>query len=274
MIIIKTLQQFNQQYELTKHLGQGGYGLVYICKELATGGLRAVKMMEDSKCDNKAWCSKRLQNIPNEILLWEPLSHPNIHSLLDIFFDEMMKRWFLVMEYDPDFQDLFNHVDKVGVLPSTDSATLIRQLIRVTHYLALEGVDHRDLKDENILYNPLTKQMKLIDFGSASQLKSDPYEASRGTNVYIPPEYYTTGQYCAFPATVWAVGCLAYILLSGDSPFQSKTAVMKFKNLTDLNMVYGKQLGRLDFIRCCLNPDHFQRTLLFDLLTHPWLATA
>jgi serine/threonine protein kinase len=274
MSTIKTLQQFNQQYELTKHLGEGGYGTVYVCKELATGTLRAVKTMEDWKCNNRTRCPRRMQTIPNEILLWEPLSHSNIHSLLDVFFDETTERWFLVMEYDPGFQDLFDHVDKVGALSSADSSNLIRQLVRVIYYLALEGVDHRDLKDENILYNPLTKQIKLIDFGSAAQLKSDPYESFRGTDVYIPPEYYTTGQYCAFPAAVWAVGCLSYILLSGDCPFQSRAAVTEFKKLTDLNAAYGERSGRLDFIRCCLNPDHFQRALLSDLLAHPWLAIA
>ena len=87
--------------------------------------------------------------------------------------------------------DLFNYIDHYGAMRTTaDAANIVTQLIEACYYLAREGVDHRDLKDENILYNPVTKKIKIIDFGSASALTTDAYYTYQGTDVYLPPEFY------------------------------------------------------------------------------------
>jgi len=271
MVVIKTNKQFQRKYKMIQHLGSGGYGTVFTCLELRTGIIRAVKIMLNDRCNNRTWCPARKMDMPNEILLWEPLSHPNIPALLDTYFNSYAQSWLLVMEYEPDFKDLFNHIDKVGALSSADAANLIRQLVQVVYYLTLQNIDHRDLKDENILYNPTTKQIKLIDFGSCNTLSPEPYTAFRGTDVYIPPEYYLRKQYYAFPASAWSIGCIAYVLLAGDCPFQSRAQISEYKQLTDLNPDYGVRTTRLNFMRSCMNSNPDDRILLSDLLAHPWL---
>ena len=263
--------EFLRKYKLIKHLGGGGYGEVFLYQEILSKRLRAVKILNGWRCLNKTLCPTRKEWLPNELILWESLSHPNILNLVDVYREPDEGKWYLVMEYNPGFEDLFEHVDKSRSLPSRDSAIIIRQLVNVVYYLTLQNIDHRDLKDENILYNPVTKQIKVIDFGSCGKLSADPYSTFRGTDVYIPPEYFLTGSYRPFQASVWAIGCIAFILLNGDCPFTNRKAVQEFKSLEQFNPTYSNRTLRLNFIRSCMNPNPDNRILLSDLLRHPWL---
>ena len=271
MIRIGEAAEFTLKYKVIQQLGEGGYGTVYLCQERTTRELHAVKIMDGRRSGNKSLCPTRKELLPNELVLWESLSHPNIVKLLDVYRDTEKNTWYLVMEYTSGFVDLFDYMDQNRSLSSRDSANIIRQLVNVVYYLTLQNVDHRDLKDENILYNPATKQIKLIDFGSSARLSSDPYSTYRGTDVYIPPEYFLTGSYHSFHASVWAIGCIAFILLFGDSPFKNRQEVQEFKTVEQLNPAFSHRTLRLNFIKRCLtlNPDN--RILLSDLLRHPWL---
>ena len=263
--------EFAKKYKLIKPLGEGGYGAVYLCQNRTTKQLLAVKIMDDGNCSNKTWCVKRQEWLPNELVLWESLSHPNILNILEVYKDYVQYTWYFVMEYLPGFEDLFMHIDKHRALSSRDSANIIRQLVKVVYYLTLQNIDHRDLKDENILYNPVTKQIKLIDFGSSAKLSSDPYSYFRGTDVYIPPEYFLTGSYRSFQASVWAIGCISFVLINGDCPFNTRKEVQEFKNVEQLNPTYSERTLRLNFLRSCLEPNPDDRIMLSDLLRHPWL---
>ena len=205
-------------------------------------------------------------------MFWEGLNHPNICQLLEVYLDSLRGTWILVSSYESGFRDLFDHVDSAGPLSSREAAHIIRQLVSAVHYLTLAGVDHRDLKDENLLYNSTTRQVRLIDFGSCGPLSPAPYTSYRGTEVYIPPEYYHKGTYSALPAAVWAVGCLSYVLLAGDSPFYSRQAVKGFGGVEHLNKAYGERTIRLNFLRRCMEVNPDKRAYLSDLLKHPWLA--
>ena len=269
---IGSASEFQENYLLLEKLGEGGYGSVYMCLERLTANRRAVKSIPDNKVRNRTHVESLNQSLPNEIVLWGPLRHPNIVSLLEVFLDSSSQTWWMVMEFQPGYLDLFHHVDDVGPLSEEDSVGIIRQLLNVVQYLTLHDVDHRDLKDENILYNPTTKHIKLIDFGSSSPLSPAPYTFFRGTDVYIPPEYFNTRKYLPLHASTWAIGCIAFILLDGDSPFQNRDEIKEFKAIEDLNPKYSEHSSRLDFIRCCMDPNPDTRILLSEIADHSWLS--
>ena len=100
------------------------------------------------------------------------------------------------MEYLPSFLDLFDYVAENGHA----SREVLAQLLDTTLYLITKKVDHRDIKCENVLYNPVTHKIRLIDFGSASHLPGTRYNSYRGTAIYLPPEYHNTGSYAYLPA--------------------------------------------------------------------------
>ena len=70
------------------------------------------------------------------------------------------------MEYLPSFLDLFDYVAENGHLSENASREVLAQLLDTTLYLITKKVDHRDNKCENVLYNPVTHKIRLIDFGS------------------------------------------------------------------------------------------------------------
>ena len=270
---IGTEAEWRENFEAIKPLGEGGYGTVWLCRELSTKKLRAVKTVCDDKIRNRTWCDKREDYLPNEIVLWENLNHPNILSLVSVYFSDELSLWYLVMEYYPGFVDLFSHIEYQEVIDDREAANIIRQLVNAVYYLTLQNIDHRDLKDENILYNPTTQQIKLIDFGSSAELTSEPYRMFRGTDTFIPPEYWEAGCYYPFHASVWAIGCIAYGLLYGDSPFQTRDDVMRFLHLDCWEPASVDRTLRLNFLRDCLNGDCETRILLSDLIHHPWLRS-
>ena len=67
--------------------------------------------------------------IPDEIAIWKELEHPGIVTLRDAYYHTDSKDFFLVMDYDPDFVDLFDYVATHGVLDNKSAATVIMQVL-------------------------------------------------------------------------------------------------------------------------------------------------
>ena len=253
---MKTIYDFEEDYILftVAKIGEGGNGSVYLCTRRLSldADLYAVKLTP-------------MAEPSNEIQLWKDLEHPNIVSLIDYFLDAETKTMYLVMEYSPDFLDLFKFIqEQQNSLPQEERSRIIRQLIDLVSYLTDCGVDHRDIKDENLLYNPETGQIKLIDFGSSTALSQNPYTEARGTVTYLPPEFYLTGSYSSKPATVWAIGCLSYILYKRDRPFNSTQEILRGLHLRTSTCEES-------FIYSCLHPDPDERLTLLEVMCHPWL---
>ena len=268
----RVTESFYNVYNLKQHLGNGGYGMVWACEEKRRPGrLSAVKIISDSKCKRKKFCPSRGCDIPEEVAYWMPLKHPLVVSLKEFYFESSSNHWYLVTEYFHDYHDLFHFIDKNGAFSSRDASLIVNQVVEVCYYLARQGVDHRDIKDENILYNHETKTIKLIDFGSASRLTVESYRSYQGTDVYLPPEYYKHKCYDPFPASVWSIGCLAFVLINGDCPFKTKEEISQYKALTWRAAQTESNRQAFDFIEMCLEADPNRRIALGALTHHPWL---
>ena len=258
---------FADSYQAIRLLGEGGYGAVWLVKRISDGTLHAAKIINDSKCKRKTWCEDRSAMIPDEILISETLDHPNLISLHEIYFEQSC--WIIVMEYLPGFVDLFDHISQNGALSVEDAREVLTQLLDTCTYLISIGIDHRDIKDENILYNPLTHQIKLIDFGSASRIPDTPYTSYQGTEVYLPPEHFNCGPYSALPAMTWSIGCLAYVLLNGDCPFSTKQEVAEHQHLKFINPRLDQESK--EFLHDILTIDQDDRMTPGELIFHPWM---
>jgi serine/threonine protein kinase len=112
----------------------------------------------------------------------------------------------------------------VALLPTEAVLTLLRRLAAALATLHAEGIVHRDIKPSNIfLVDGLVSQSKLIDLGLARNLLN-PGDVTRtgllvGTPRYMAPEQARCDAHVTAAADVWAVGCVAYECLSGQSPF-------------------------------------------------------
>lgn len=89
-------------------------------------------------------------------------------------------------------------------------------------YLHQRNICHRDIKLENIIIDPDTKIIKLIDFGFAVY-STKPLKLYCGTPSYMAPEIISKKEYIGPPVDIWTCGIAYYTMLSGCFPFAAHT---------------------------------------------------
>ncbi|HLO50006.1 MAG TPA: serine/threonine-protein kinase PknK, partial [Kamptonema sp.] len=116
-------------------------------------------------------------------------------------------------------------------LPLIEFLNIAIQLTDILHYLYQIGVIHKDIKPANILIQPETKQVKLIDFSISSLLPRETQEIQNphvleGTLAYLSPEQ--TGRMnrgIDYRSDFYSLGVTFYELLTGELPFISEDAM-------------------------------------------------
>ena len=123
--------------------------------------------------------------------------------------------WAMVMEYPEGYTILRDHVISHGPLDLVSLCKVTRQLVTALNTLVVNGVDHRDLSQDNILYNPQTAQIKIIGLGHAATLHyKEPYKAPTNcTN--LPPEAAKYGVCSPLQTMVWKFGAILNFCLIG-----------------------------------------------------------
>ena len=213
-------------YTVTRKLGRGGMGTVYLAIDQRLDRQVAVKivMKHISRQQNL------VDRFAREVKSVAGLNHPNIAQLYEA--DILAQQPYYVMEY-VDGETLEDYL--VETSPTPHSAASITQKIAETiEFCHQKDVIHRDLKPSNILldkdHNP-----KVADFGLAKSLQSQ-HDATKtgeilGTPGYMSPEQAsgvvkTIGPGC----DVYAIGAILYRMLTGRAPFYSpdplKTVMM------------------------------------------------
>ncbi|XP_069108887.1 serine/threonine-protein kinase pim-1-like [Argopecten irradians] len=252
-------------YTINKHLGSGGFGSVYSGTRKGDNFPVAIKIISKNKVI--AWGQLNGQIVPMEICLLEHVNNcPGVINILDWF--ELNKSFAVVMERQEHVQDLFDYITEKGALDEESSKKFFRQIVDTVINIHRMGVVHRDIKDENILVDLKTDELKLIDFGSGAFLKDTVYLEFSGTRVCSPPEWIKFHMYHGHSAAVWSLGILLFNLLSGDIPFKLDADILAGK------LTYTRDLSNevKDLVEKCLAICPSDRPTLEEILAHPWLA--
>merc|ERR1712098_364704 len=257
-------RDFYSLYELKKELGKGGFGTVYAGIRNNDNTPVAVKTVsKDKRVDEDS------EGKPLEVALMEEVSDvAGVIRLLDYF--DMGDSYYIVMERF-EGTDLFDYISEQGPLPEDVAREVLRQLLTTLTHCHKRGVVHRDIKDENILINANTRQIKLIDFGSGTFHSEDKiYRKFQGTRVYSPPEWVARGWYTAEGLTVWSLGVLLYDMLFGDIPFESDQQIVEAKLRWHPRLRVSEEAK--DLINSCLTVAPQERIAMENILKHPWLS--
>ncbi|XP_042726101.1 myosin light chain kinase family member 4 isoform X2 [Lagopus leucura] len=251
-------------------LGGGRFGMVHKCEEKATGLKLAAKII-------KARGDKEKNEVKNEISVMNQLNHVNLIQLYDAF--ESKNDIVLVMEY-VEGGELFDRIiDENCNLTEMDTISFIKQICEGIQYMHQMYILHLDLKPENILcVNRSANQIKIIDFGLARRYK--PREKLRvnfGTPEFLAPEV-VNYEFVSFPTDMWSVGVIAYMLLSGLSPFLGDDDNETLNNILACSWDFEDEEFQdvseqaKDFISKLLIKEKCWRISATAALKHPWLS--
>lgn len=263
---------FKRKYKFGPELGCGGFGTVYSGFRIADGLPVAIKFI--ARKNVSKWRKNPVTGavVPLEISLLEECAHiPGVIKIYDWF--ERADGFLIVMERPLPCKDLFDYISERGHLDEVVARRFFKQVVETSIACASVNVFHRDIKDENLIVNLRTGQLKLIDFGSGTHCKSrgEFFTEYEGTRVYSPPEWILYERYECAKATVWSLGILLYDMVCGDIPFHDDEDIIRQTPMTWRRRI-SKACG--DLIMDCLrfNPD--ERFDLEDILIHPWMTEA
>lgn len=179
-----------------------------------------IKLMELTKTGS--------YSIHNEIDILKTIpKHKRVVTYITSFSTE--KYLAIVLEYVPNSQDLFDFIIDNPRMKPEAALNIFAQLIQVISHLHLHGINHGDVKPENILIETKTHQIKLLDFEFASYEKYS--SRFTGSSDYASPEkLMLMKNFDTHASDIWSVGVTFYAILTQSMAFNGdKSAIRKGK---------------------------------------------
>ena len=206
------------RFRLTRVLGEGGMGAVYLAEHLNLGQHFAIKEMLDQFLD-PAEHAQALAQFQAEARMLVRLSHHNLPRVHDLF-DEG-GRHYLVMDF-VDGETLQQRLDRTaGFCAEPDALNWAGQICDVLDYLHSQNppIVFRDLKPANVML-ARSGVVKLIDFGIARLFNpaksTDTFKM--GSVWYAPPEQYGGKGQTTPQSDIYALGATLHHLLTRRDP--------------------------------------------------------
>jgi serine/threonine protein kinase len=219
-------QQINfPDYQLTKKLGAGGMGTVFLAKHTESNQTIAIKTIISRLKEDPDFIGR----FHRESKVLAGLDHPHIAKVLDS--GESGDTCYMTMEYvqGPSLAKLLKDHQ---VLPERFVLRIIKQVAEGLAYVYQAAqLVHRDIKPENILISrnptstedfPADDEAKLIDFGLVKPVHDDEHLTQTGmtigTPLYMSPEQ-IRGESIDCRSDIYGLGATMYHLLTGTTPF-------------------------------------------------------
>lgn len=207
---------FGRRYRLTRELGRGGMGVVWLAWDQSLDTEVALKFVgEDIFHDIAA-----IDDLKRELVKSRRLSHENIVRIHD--FEEEGGTAAISMEYIDGLSLTALRLTKPSrVFAAPDLLPVVEQLCRGLDYAHRQGIVHHDIKPVNLLVTGGV--LKICDFGVAGSMQDTRSRLTRtvstsGTTPYMSPQHLLKGSRTPTD-DAYSVGATVYELLTGRPPF-------------------------------------------------------
>uniref|UniRef100_A0A3Q3EHN6 non-specific serine/threonine protein kinase n=1 Tax=Labrus bergylta TaxID=56723 RepID=A0A3Q3EHN6_9LABR len=255
-------EPFTDHYTIIpgKELGRGKFAVVRKCVEKCTGNEYAAKFMRKRRKGQDC----RMEIIHEIAVLELATASPRVVNLHQVF--EMASEMVLVLEFAAG-GEIFNQcvADREDEAFSEDDVKrLMRQFWRESP------------SSTRTISSPLG-DIKIVDFGLSRMVSShQELREIMGTPEYVAPEILNY-EPISTATDMWSIGVLAYVMLTGISPFLGEDKQETFLNISQLNVSYTEEeLQQLDqaalpFIQMLLRKQPQDRATAEQCLKHSWL---
>jgi serine/threonine-protein kinase len=214
-------------YTLGRKLGEGAMGVVYEARHAMLRRPTAVKLLPAEKAGEA-----NIQRFEREVQITAQLSHPNTISIFD-YGRTPDGVFFYAMEY-LEGVNLEELVKEFGPQPPARAVHILRQVAGSLAEAHQAGLIHRDIKPANILLcqrGGAADVAKVLDFGlardvdGASAAAITQVDAIAGTPLYLAPEAIEDARSVDGRSDIYALGAVAYYLLTGTTVFKAGNIV-------------------------------------------------
>ncbi|MGH0142986.1 UNVERIFIED_CONTAM: hypothetical protein FKN15_017300 [Acipenser sinensis] len=247
---------FKNNYDIAgKELGRGKFAVVRKCVEKTTGNEHAAKFLRKQRKGEDC-----RMDIINEIAILElAKSNPYVVALHEVY--ETTSEIILVLEYAAG-GEIFNQcvADNDEAFTENDVIRLVRQILLGVAFLHRSNVVHLDLKPQNLLLTSVRPlgDIRIVDFGLSRRVDNvREVREILGTPEYVAPEILNY-EPIRISTDMWSIGVLAYVMLTGESPFLGDNKQETFLNISQVNVDYSQDVFEgvsdlaVDFIKSLL----------------------
>ena len=222
-------------YHLVERLGQGGMGEVWRAQHRLLARPAAIKLIRPALIESSGDAGGVLRRFEREAQVTAQLRSPHTVELFD-FGVAADGAFYYVMEL-LDGMDLEALVNRHGPVPAERAIHLLRQVCHSLAEAESKGLVHRDIKPSNIfacVYGGDHDFVKVLDFGIVKATDTSNTETGvratstmllQGTPAFIAPEQAMGSGAIDGRADIYATGCVAYWLLTGQLVFSADTAM-------------------------------------------------
>ena len=212
-------EMLGEHYRIERELGHGGMATVYLCTDVRSEALVAVKVLRP-----ELGSVVTRERFFREIAFAAELDHPRIPRVIDSGMAGKLP--FYTMKF-VDGESLRDKLMRERRLSVDEVTKIAAAIASPTGYAHERNIVHRDIKPENILLSG--DKVYVLDFGVARAIVDSGGERltrtgiTVGTPAYMSPEQVTGTKDLDYRSDIYSLGCVVYEMLAGAPPFTAST---------------------------------------------------